>query len=234
MRTPADRGRDLRRDLAPGDRRELAGNLVLGEARQADPADRILAGKRRKKRPKLVPPGALRVAVGGQDEQPCRADSGGQMPQQPQRRHIRPVQVIEHDEQAGAGCRVREELANRFEHLEPPLRRRTGLDRLAPQSGRDNSQVGPLPGSRVMDRGDVTDDLAKQPIRRAALILTGPGPHAPPPRRSRAGRRLLGHASLADPGLTADEHDPALTTAGRAHLRGEHRQFRLPPDEHRA
>ena len=178
MGTTADSRRYLRRDLAPGDRGELAGDLVLGQAGEPDPAHRILAGKRGKKRPKLVPPGALRVAVGGQDDQPCRADSGGQMPQQPQRRHIRPVQVVEHDEQAGASCRVREELANRFEHREPPLRRRTGLDRLAPQSGRDNSQVGPLSGSRVMDRGDVTDDLAKQPIRRAALILTGPGPHA--------------------------------------------------------
>ena len=156
------------------------------------------------------------------------------MPQQPQRRHIRPVQVIEHDEQATVGGRVREELANRFEHLEPPLRRRIGLDRLAPQSGRDNSQVGPLPSFRIMDRGDVTNHLAKQPIRRAALILTGPGPHAPPPRRSRTGRRLLGQASLADPGLTADKHDPALTTADRAHLPGEHRQFRPPPDEHRS
>ena len=156
------------------------------------------------------------------------------MPQQPQRRHVRPVQVIEHDEQARAGCRVREELANRFEHLEPPLRRRMGLDRRAPQFGRDNSQVGPLFGSWVMDRGDVTDDLPKQPIRRAALILTSPGPHAPPPRRGRAGRRFLGEAGLADSGLTADECDPALATAGRVHLRGEHRQFRRPPDEHRA
>ena len=71
------------------------------------------------------------------------------------------MQVVEHDEQASAGRRVDQELANRFEHLEPPLRRRIGLDLPAPQSGRDKSQGGPLFGTRLMDRGDAVNHLAK-------------------------------------------------------------------------
>ena len=121
MGTAADRSREIRRDLIAGDRGELAGDLVLSQAGEPDPAHGILPGKRRKKRGEFIPPAGLGVAVRGQQQQPRSTDSRGKMPQQPQRRRIRPVHVVEHEEQAGAGRRVHQELANRLEQLEPPL-----------------------------------------------------------------------------------------------------------------
>ena len=100
-----------------------------------------------------------------------------------------------------------------------------------PASWRDHGQVGTLGFVRLMDCGDVADELAEHPVRRAALILQGPGPRARHSRRGRARRRLFAQPGLADPRLTADEHDPALAAARRADLRGEHRELGCSPDE---
>ena len=142
--------------------------------------------QRGEKRAELIPAAGLGIAVRGQHDQPRGADARGQVPHQPKRRRIRPVHVVEHDEQAVISRRLCQEFADRLEQLESSLgwgvRRCTWRDL---RSWRDHGQVGTLGFVRLMDCGDVADELAEHPVRRAALILEGPGPRARHSRRQR-------------------------------------------------
>jgi len=227
---PPDRRRQLGRDLAAGDHGELAGHFFLGQAGEPDPGHRVLAGQRGEERGQLVPSAGLGVPVRDQQHQPGRGDALGQVPQQPQGRRIGPVHVVEQQDKPGTGGRGGQELPHRLEHGEALF---SEVESRRPVLGSrgDEGKVGVLELVRYEGLGDLADHRAEQPVRRAALVGHGPGPHPRHSARGGAGRRLVGQPGLADPRLAADQRDPALAPGCGFDPRVKQGQFGGSADE---
>jgi hypothetical protein len=76
---------------------------------------------------------------------------------------------------------------------------------------------GELTGHLVLAQAGEPEDLAEQPVRRAALVGYGPGPDARHAVGGGAGRRLGGQPGLADSRLAADQrHAAKVRVSGQA------------------
>ncbi len=136
-------------------------------------------------------------APGEQDEEPAGARVLGEQAQDAQGRDVRPVQVVE-DEQEEVVAR---RLPHRADDLLPGPEAGAGVLVAAPQR-----QAG----------AEALEDRRPGVQRRGALVLGAAGADDPATGRARRGGDLLGQAGLADPGLAGDHHE-----AGPSLLRGE-------------
>ena len=135
----------------------------------------------------------LRVAVGHHDGQRRRPELIGEEPQQPQRRVVGPVRVVEHDQQTRRPSRRQQNVDDRREQPEPSF----------------------LPGRRpVHRRAQRAHHLRPGPEGWRPRALPAPSPGRRQSRRARHLRRRLGQPGLADPRLTAEQHHPAHATRG--------------------
>ena len=119
-------------------------------------------------------PGGLGVAVGRDHHQPGRRHRRGHVDQQPQRRRVGPVDVVEHDQQPRAAGRAR-----------PGPRSTASKAGTAPAPTRPPSGVGPDRHPPVA--GQRPEGLAERPVRRVpSSSLARPSATASPARAPRS------------------------------------------------
>jgi hypothetical protein len=161
--------------------------------------------------------GCCRLSVGRKhpDERPSQL--AHDICEQDRRRLVRPLQIIEHQQQPARPGRLRQPPANLREHREPLIaagvgaiswRRAFGVTEQArPQAHTGRVIIGRPDGGLIQHQ-------PPQAVRRQAVPVGRPGPrhrHAP-----RSGRRggLLRQPGLPDPCLTRAQHKTAATRQG--------------------
>jgi hypothetical protein len=236
------RHRQRRRRLHPCDRGYEAGHLRLVQAAQKQPPVVLAAGEVGQDSKQRMSPVHLGVPVAAHHQQPGTLQLPTQEPQQGQRRRIRPVQVVQHQQQRPAGGGRPQEAGQAVEQPE------AGRLRLGRRRGRQVRQA--LADGRH-DLGDVgrtgTHVLAQR--RRVACLDIGahdldPGPEggralslpaAAPQHQDAAGAglggQLLGQPGLADAGLAGQQDHPAPAGQGGLQVDGERGQLGLAADE---
>ena len=167
------------------------------------------------------------VPVRTEQQHPARRQRPGQEPEQPQRRLVRPLQIVEDDQQRPRACEGPQRAGHRLE--QPKLRIRGG-DR----ARRGRACGGVEQPTRLAELGHRqstrAEDLRPRPVRRRSVALP-----AGRLQDERLGSGLADqrpeNRGLADPGIAADHQE--LTGTGQYVL--DHgcgsRQHRCPPEE---
>ena len=183
----------------------------------------------------------LGVAEGGDDEQ-ARVDAvAGEVPQQEQRGAIRPVAVLEHDDERPAAAERREQLADGAVQpvaLGVLVRAHGGAERACvgreirqdprqlPAAG---AEVGAQALGRQLAHGPV-ERLDERPERGRDDGVARTVEHGRA-RIVRAPRELAHEPALARPRLAADQDQPALLRGRPREQPVERLELRLPADE---
>ena len=178
----------------------------------------------------MIPGRHLDVAVRPDDEGSGVMQLAGEEDQQPQRRHVRPVQIIDDDNQRP------------LRRSSPQIRRRRVVgaeaDRglIAQDAAPGCGGAGEL-GQHGLARlaaapGQTTHHLDPRPEARGAVALPARPPHGDRALRLRVGHRLGGERGLAHAGLARKQHNPARTRDGGIDGRTQRAGNQPPPDKH--
>ena len=184
------------------------------------------------------------VAVGAQQQQAAAAGFGHDEFQQPQRRHIGAVQVVQHQQQRLALGGALPEAGHRIEEPEAGLRRvgQRRLRRRLRQPGRElrvqRRQCGSAgagedarqPGF-VLQRDPAAHQLHPRPVGRGAGLLGAAAPEREHLALRRDGDHLLRGARLADAGLAGQQHDAGLSGDGALQRLLQRLQLGVAADE---
>ena len=183
----------------------------------------------------------LDVAVGADQQQPLEPGVLGGELQQPQRRRVGPVQVVEHDHHRAVLGDRDQGAGHRVEDPERLGRVGTGPARAVRRAGRRLAQQHPQAGAagglgrRPLPGGggppEPADHLHPRPVAgRAVRAPAGAAEdQRPPPPRLVGGPADQG--GLADPGLPGDQHQPAVAVGRPGDLGPEHPGRMVPPDD---
>ena len=164
--------------------------------------------------PGQVRPARLPLAEQTQHEYPGVGRRRRDRLKQPHRRHVRPVQVIDDQEQpalAGGG-------AQRGDHVVEEVETAAAL-----AAGRVQQQ-----GTRLTQ---LAQDLYPRPVRRRALALQTGAPRGPHARVSRSPYQRVGQGRLAGARLTLHEHQTPTAQAGRRKPALNVGEFAAPSDK---
>ena len=188
----------------------------------------------------------LALAASRDDEQAGGTQLAGDEREQRERRLVRPVQILEHDEQRRARGGATDEARHRVEQPEPRLgvatRRRGGLDVGAahPDAGNEVRQDRGVRSQLVAQRvrlgaADVLLERAHPgPVARRARLLGRASPQHPTRRKVGLAHQLLDHPGLADARIPGDDHQPGTAGVRVAQPRRERLQLALAADEQRS
>ena len=243
---PRDRLDQGRPELIARDHADHLDELVAVEPGQVDPLDPRLAFGLGEPAGQRMPAVKLVAAEGRDDEQALVAPGPGEEGQQVARRAVRPVRVLDDEQDRVRLAEPAEEPEDAVEDpdLEPvglARRDRARIRAAVASSGTSRASSGRLaPAAAAIRSGSTSRDRA----RSASTIGPNGNPSSPtatePPWRTSQPLvaepfRELGHeAALADARLAADERDggvPGRNDVGR----GEERlELARPTDEHRA
>jgi hypothetical protein len=156
-------------------------------------------------------PGALSGGTGGPEEQDGHAvEAAREIPEPPERRCIRPVQIVHGDEERSTSC-VRRQPVQAVQHRErrcAGIRQVEAVRRRREQRRRDRGSstqelVALVTGDAVEQR---LEELAHDAEREFLLDLTGPGGQHLEALPDRHPPNLCQEARLADP-RRAEQHD---------------------------
>jgi hypothetical protein len=98
------RRRQLRRRLDASHQRNETGHIALVQTFEQQPAVALSTGQIRQGRQQRMPPVHLGVPVDAHHQQPGTLQLPAHKPQQSQRGRIRPVQVVQHQQQRPPHC----------------------------------------------------------------------------------------------------------------------------------
>ena len=177
----------------------------------------LASADRRGSSPALVITGGRRLPVGRQHQDGRPSQLAHDIGEQDRRRLVRPLQIIEHQQQPARPGRLRQPPANLREHREPlgaagigaiSQRRAFGVTEDArPQARAGRVIIGGPDGGLIQHQ-------PPQAVRRQAVPVGRPGPrHRHAPRRGRRGG-LLRQPGLPDPRLARAQHQAAATRQG--------------------
>ena len=204
----------------PASSRASAPTLVRGEAGQGEllglPGD--LAQLR----------GRLGVPVGAEQGHGLRGQGAGQESQQPQRRLVGPVQVVEHHEHGPPGGQAAEAPRDRLEQAELGVARGGGAHRFGRPGGRLQQPARLAEVGRWQAAG--LQHLRPGPVRWRAVAFPAEPAQDEGSRPSLADQRGQ-HRRLADAGLAADHQELPGAVAGIVEYRTGGGQYGLPADE---
>jgi hypothetical protein len=171
------------------------------------------------------------VAIGADDRQAAGSPITRKELQQPERRLVRPVQIVEHEHERrdlrGGG----EHVDHGVEQPEPRSIVKVVRRRCLPEEAPELLAVAvELPPQVVsIARGDEgTDKLSPGPVGGRALALPATRPQH---GRRHSRRDLPDQPRLADAGLAADEGHDALSELRRLYGGDQGMKLRLPTDE---
>jgi hypothetical protein len=162
-----------------------------------------------------------------------------------QRRGIRPVQVVEH-EQERRPCRdPTQERPDALERAEPVLRPVEGVDALDIRQSLayGGHHLGDVRGARAEVRAqrrrvariDVgAQRLGPGPVRGGTLLLGTPSPEDAVRGQARARDQLLGRAGLTDAGVTDERHETSVAGERVVERRAKRPDLLLATDERAA
>ena len=191
-------------------------------------------------------PMRLALAAGRHDEQASGTQLAGDEREQRERRLVRPVQILEHDEQRRTRGGATDEARHRVQQPEPRLGvatgRRGGLDVGAahPDAGNEVCQDRGVRSQLVAQRvrlgaADVLLERAHPgPVARRARLLGRASPQHPTRRKVGLAHQLLDHPGLADARIPRDDHQPGAAGVRVAQPRRERLQLALAADEQRS
>ena len=202
----------------------MRGDLGRRQAGQPDAGDGRLAGESGDHGAKWLLPDGLGIAIGRHQDQSGRARSCGQVHQQPDGGRIRPLQVVQHDQQAGRLGLGHQGLGGGFEQPEPLLRR-------------PGHSVAPAEAAGQLCRRSTrepAEDLQERPVRRAALVLAGTPQSTAQPQLTGLVGGFLGEARLAHAGLARDQHHLPLAVERRAQAARQQLPLRQAADQRAA
>ena len=214
--------RPLRLDA--GGAAEVVADLGLRQAAQGDPAEQRLAVHLRERAGERVAAVEVGVAVGAEYEDARPADLAPHVREQLQGRRVRPVQVVQHEQQRRALRNAAQEAGHRVEQPELRLlgvgRGRLGQVREERAEIEDALELDgvrlPLlaPGLLRVQVAVGAAELHPRPVRRRALGLVGAAPEHLRPARPGVRLELLRRAGLPDPGSpTSITTEPRRSTA---------------------
>jgi len=231
------------RRRVPEDVGELLRELRAGEGPQLDPAGARVALQLGQQRSQRVAAVQLVRAVGGDDQHALVAQGGGEVGEERARGAVRPVEVLDNQQQAGRGGEAVQQVE---EGLEQPGARGRGLVRRLPgrRGAREAGEEGPqgLAGRQ----GEVFEHRVAAPGERAQgadqrgegeLALTEVDAvatdHAHPVRAGEA-LELGDQPGLADPRLAGHEGQRGGSAARGGEGAAELGELRVPAYEPRA
>jgi hypothetical protein len=238
-----DRARELGRPVAGaalrGEPDELA-HLRVRQAGQPQPDDGVGAaqvGERLRERFRDV---GIGVAERGEQQHARVAGGACQVTQEQQGRRVRPVPVLEHEQDRPAAD-PRKEIRHR--RMQPvAFRVRVGLERRR-QIAYPEGQIGQQPhelAARVAQRRpqlervdgarEVVERVDERPVRRAHDRVAGPVEHEHAVA-SRLACEFTHQAALARAGFAAQQDDPASLALRHRHERPERLQLGRTTDE---
>ena len=231
-RAQVSRGRAGRGEL------DEAGHVVL-----AQPADRKracdrLAGERNEGCAQRVGERRVDVAVRTDDHHATLPELARGEPKQQERRGVRGVQVVEHEDQRLQRRHTPEEGAHGLEEAKASA---VGLQRRhRPQMGEQVAQLGQEPGhvggAFAQLRAETAlvrvahvrpDSLNPRPVGRCAARLPAAAHEDPRPASAGMGRELLGEAGLPDARLAPEQDQPPAP--GEGVVQGAHQVAELAP-----
>ena len=170
----------------------------------------------------------LDIPVCADQQQPFEPGVLGGELQQPQRRGIGPVQIVEHHDDRLVLGSGHQHARHRVVQAEPV--RRAVAARLAEQDVQ--RAVGHRGPAALADRApQPADHLCPRPVARSARRV----PAGPVEHEGADTLRLFGGAGdergLADSGFPGDQHQPAVAFGGAGDLRAEHPRGMVTSDE---
>jgi hypothetical protein len=175
-------------DRSAPDRAQVVGQLGRGERVQLQPLDRRQPAQLAEQRPQRVTPVQVIGPVGRDHGEPLGPQPGQQEGEQLAGRLVGPVQVLDDQQQRGAGFgRVAEHAGHRVEQLQP-----TGV---LVGAGRGSGRPAG-PGDQPVERGPVAQRLGQR-------LVAGVGQLGELPQR--LGERQVGQADRAEVDAVADE-----------------------------
>jgi len=178
-----------------------------------------------------------------EDQETLVPQLGCDEPQQVQARGIRPVEILDQDEQGPIVCGPPEELEHGIEQREALVRSRwSALERwLRFDLGDETGQCLAAPpyrlhrAIRMLSEKEYAQDLDERRKGRArGLRLEAATANHRCSARSRHSCKLGGKARLADSGLASQEHETSLTLLGRIQAGLQLGTLDHPADEYRA
>ena len=170
--------------------------------------------------------GWVRLVERAQHEHPCRRELDGEEAQQPQRRGVRPLEVVEHDHHGRRRGDVLDRSPDGLGEPEPSQLGVLGVSIV------DAEQVGE---GRLSDSGVVgqseqdPDDLDPRPEGGESVVVVA----SPPCDAHVSSHRgdFLDQSRLTDPGLPADERDPSPARQCFVQCGSQDPQLAGTPDE---
>ena len=239
---PRDAGDHRRGRLAPRDAFDQTPDVGLAqtdEQQSLGGGDARQLGERLRQR--LPAPDRL-VAVRAEDEKTRVLHLAGQKLQKEERGRIRPMEIVEHEQQRLSGRDVLEKRRHTVEEskaflLRLQLRRRRKI-RQPFTDGREHSGDvgGPSPhgAQQVFCAGGLyvpAHRLDPGPVFRRAASFVAATPENSHPALLGMGGELLCRAGLADARLTPEQQDPAAPAESLFDRHAERHELLLPPDE---
>ena len=208
---------------------ELA-HLELREPAELQAPQRPLAAQVADQLVQRVAVGDLALAVGAEEQHPARRGRAHEMPQQLERRPVRPLQVVEHEHHRRLRADLAQQRGHGVEEAEALRVRLRAAHVPAPAGGGMVGGRGPelrqqdreLRRARAQPVAQGVQRRARRPpaqhldhrlVERQGLLVEAPVEH----RRAvrvRAGGHLGHEPRLADPGVARQQHQRALSLGG--------------------
>ena len=239
LRLAVERGDELRRPRLGAERRDELGDLAGREAVERHLGEHAVAPQRRDQLRQRVAVVDLGVAVGAEEHRAPRLRRPHQVAHQLQRRAVGPLQVVEHEQQRGAGGDLGQQRGQGVEQplaLDPGL----GLDRGPPrgrselrQQRREVGRARAEPLRRAGQRGaarPAAQHLEHRLVGAGARLVEAPEQDDRAVAMDRA-RELGGQARLADPRLAGEQDEAPLVLGGRVPRRVQGAERLLAADE---
>lgn len=187
------------------------------ERPELDPTDGGQPDELRQRRAQWMPAVQVVGAVGAQHQQPLRAQPGEQEGEQLPGGAVRPVQVLQHDQQRRRRGRVAHGTGHRVEHLQAPgvpvPCRGAGCLR---RTGQQPVQHRPQRGARPVQRAE---HLGEGQVGECGAALVQTPPDGDLHARLRGGpAERGGEPGLADPRLPGEQYGAGPPGAGRVEV----------------
>jgi hypothetical protein len=215
---------------------QLLRHLVAAEALQLDQVRQRVARQLGQQRPQRVTAVELVGAVGADHQDPLRAQRPREEPHEAAGGAVRPVQVLDHEQQRLLLRHRVEDREQRLEHAHL-LGLGARVARAASEAGQDRGEVGALARRQRVESGvavarHATQRAHQRRVGQLALaqLDTVAAEHARARRARRAGQ-LAGQPRLANPGLARQESQRGGAGGAGLEHRAQLRQFSGSPYE---
>ena len=240
LRALGDEARELRADLLRvQDGRDHLGHVRRGHGGDGDRLRQAGAPPDLHRARQRMPPVELVASVGGQEHHAASREPPRRVVEELARRAVRPVDVVEHEEQASI---LGPQLQQRHDRLEEPQLRLGGIalrragwavrelrEELCQLAGRGPERRAER--SRILVGEVVADRLDERQVRERELRLGAAAPEDVAAELAGPARQLGREPRLADPGLTGEQREAAVPPVRREEGVLELGQLLLPPDE---